>query len=251
MSWTFQQAPYSVVWAVRDDGVLLGMTYLREHQVIAWHHHHTDGAFESVCCIPGDGEDQLWAIVRRTINGATKRYVERLHSRRFDALEDAFFVDCGLTYSGAPAIEILGLEHLEGKTVVALANGTVVRNLTVASGKIILPTATTKAHVGLPYDCDLCTLEDAIELRDGVSIPKRKNAVQAILMLNSAAGGQVGADDSTLNDLDYGEAQLPFTGKLKPILESGWDDEGKVYIRQRDPLPLGIDGVVRKVSYGG
>lgn len=251
VGWAFQQAPYSVVWAVRDDGVLLGMTYLREHQVVAWHHHHTDGVVESICAIPGDGEDQLWAIVRRTINGATKRYVERLHSRRFTALEDAFFVDCGLTYSGTAATEITGLDHLEGKTVVALANGTVVRNLTVASGKVTLPTAATKAHVGLGYDCDLCTLEDAIELKDGVSIPKRKNASRAILMLNNSAGGQVGPDADHLNDLDYEGNATPFTGKLRPTLESGWDDEGKVYIRQSDPLPFGVDGIVRRVAYGG
>lgn len=251
VGWAFQQAPYSVVWAVRDDGVLLGMTYLREHQVVAWHHHHTDGVVESICSMPGDGEDQVWIIVRRTINGSAKRYVERLHTRNFTDLEDAFFVDSGLTYSGMAVTEISGLDHLEGKTVVALANGTVVRNLTVTGGKITLPTAATKVHVGLPYDCDLCTLEDAIELKDGVSIPKRKNASKAILMMDNSAGGQVGPDADHLNDLDYEGNATPFTGKLRPTLESGWDDEGKVYIRQSDPLPFGVDGIVRRVAYGG
>lgn len=251
VSWCFHQAPYSVVWAVRDDGVLLGMTYLREHQVVAWHHHHTDGAFESVCTIPGDGEDQLWAIVRRTVNGATKRYIERLHSRRFATLADAFFVDCGLSYSGSPATQISGLSHLEGKTVVALADGKVVKNLVVSGGKITLPQAASKVHVGLGYECDLCTLEDVLELRDGSALSKRKNASQATLLLDQAAGGVVGSDADHLNPISYGDHPLPFTGKVKAILESGWDDEGKVYIRQGDPLPFGLDGVGRRVSYGG
>ena len=251
VDWAFQQAPYSVVWAVRDDGVLLGMTYLREHQVVAWHHHHTDGVFESICTIPGDGEDQLWAIVRRTINGSTKRYVERLHSRRFATLADAFFVDSGLSYDGSPITHVTNLGHLEGKTVVALANGTVVRDLVVTSASVDLPSAASKIHVGLAYDCDLCTLEDAIELKDGISIPKKKNTPQALLLVNNSAGGQVGPDADHLNDLDYEGHDQPYTGKLRPQMESGWDDEGKVYIRQSDPLPFGIDGIVRRVSYGG
>lgn len=250
-SWAYQQAPYSVVWAVRDDGILLAMTYLREHQVVAWHHHHTDGVVESVCSMPGDMEDQVWIIVRRTINGSAKRYVERLHTRNFTTLEDAFFVDSGLTYSGMAVTEISGLDHLEGKTVVALANGTVVRNLTVSGGKITLPTAATKVHVGLPYDCDLCTLEDAMEFKDGTGIAKRKNVAQSILMLERSMGGYVGPDADHLNPLEYTDDTAPFTGKVRVALESGWEDEGRVYVRQSDPLPFGIGAIVRRVSYGG
>lgn len=98
--WTYQQTPNSVVWAVRDDGVLLGMTYMREQQVIGWHRHDTDGEVESVCCISEGTEDAVYMVVKRTIGGITKRYVERMASRFFVSIQDAFFVDCGLTYDG-------------------------------------------------------------------------------------------------------------------------------------------------------
>lgn len=98
VEWAYAQSPDSIVWCVRDDGVLLGFTYMREHQVWAWSHHVTDGFFESVAVIVEGNEDAVYFIVRRTIGGATKRYIERLHSRVFTDIADAFFVDCGLTY---------------------------------------------------------------------------------------------------------------------------------------------------------
>lgn len=98
--WAFQQKPDSIVWCVREDGALLGFTYQREHQVWGWHTHDTDGYFESVASIPTDsGDDEVYFVIRRTINGATKRYVERFRTRLPSTdIMDAFFVDCGLTY---------------------------------------------------------------------------------------------------------------------------------------------------------
>jgi hypothetical protein len=98
--WAYQQVPFQVVWCVRSDGVLLGLTYLKEQQVVGWHRHDTDGLFESVACISEDGEDVLYCIVKRTINGVSKRYVERMNTRSFTDSKDWFFVDSGLTYDG-------------------------------------------------------------------------------------------------------------------------------------------------------
>jgi hypothetical protein len=98
--WAYQQVPFQVVWCVRSDGTLLGLTYLKEQQVVGWHRHDTDGAFESVACISEGDEDVLYCIVKRTINGTTKRYVERMNTRAFADPKDWFFVDSGLTYDG-------------------------------------------------------------------------------------------------------------------------------------------------------
>jgi hypothetical protein len=98
--WAYQQVPFQVVWCVRSDGVLLGLTYLKEQQVVGWHRHDTDGEFESVACISEGTEDVLYAIVKRTIDGTTKRYVERMNTRQFDDPSDWFFVDSGLSYDG-------------------------------------------------------------------------------------------------------------------------------------------------------
>lgn len=100
VDWAFQQQPDSLVWAVREDGLMLGMTYLPEEQLIAWHQHVTDGVVESVACVPEGDEDALYMVVQRTISGSAKRYVERMASRRIANIEDAFFVDSGLTYDG-------------------------------------------------------------------------------------------------------------------------------------------------------
>jgi hypothetical protein len=97
----FQQVPNSIVWLIRDDGTLLGLTYLREHEIWGWHRHDTDGVYEDVCCVPEGVEDAVYVIVKRTINGVTKRFIERFYSRKVtDIAIDARFIDCGLTYDG-------------------------------------------------------------------------------------------------------------------------------------------------------
>lgn len=97
----YSQIPNSVVWCVRSDGVLLGLTYLREHEVWGWHRHDTDGFYEDVCVVPEGNEDAVYVIVRREINGVTKRYIERFVSREFTDIEvDAIFLDSFLTYDG-------------------------------------------------------------------------------------------------------------------------------------------------------
>lgn len=99
-NWAYQQIPHSIVWVVRDDGQLLGLTYVREQAMVAWHRHDTDGEFENVCVVPEGNEDRLYAVVKRTINGTTKRYIERMHSRNIDDIVDAVFLDASLTYDG-------------------------------------------------------------------------------------------------------------------------------------------------------
>lgn len=118
VDWAYQSHPFSVVWMVRNDGVLLGLTYMREQKVVGWHRHDTDGEFESVACVSetdpytGKVTDALYCIVKRTINGATKRYVERFADRQLDE----FFVDCGTTVSQASVwinddVQLLNLSY--------------------------------------------------------------------------------------------------------------------------------------------
>ena len=99
VGWDYQQAPYSIVWMVLDDGALVGCTYQREHEVVGWHRHESAGAFfESVCCIPGEREDEVWVRVRRTVNGQTRRFIERMDPRQTnDIPEECFYVDSGLS----------------------------------------------------------------------------------------------------------------------------------------------------------
>ena len=93
----FQKSPAPVAWFVSSSGKLLGLTYVPEQQVGAWHQHDTDGTFESVACVAEGAEDAVYAAVRRTINGQSVRYIERMAPRLFGEQENAFFVDSGLT----------------------------------------------------------------------------------------------------------------------------------------------------------
>jgi len=96
----YQAERESVVWAVLDNGDLVAMTYEPEQKVVAWHHHETQGTFEAVTSIPGTNADDVYAIIKRTINGTTKRFVELLMPTVFDGIHNAFYVDSGLTYTG-------------------------------------------------------------------------------------------------------------------------------------------------------
>lgn len=103
----FTLAPNGILWMARNDGMLLGFTFLPDQQVYAWHWHDTDGKVESLASVPEDDEDALYLIVKRTVSGATKRYVERMATRQLTKsgsgdywFDRAFFVDCGLTYDG-------------------------------------------------------------------------------------------------------------------------------------------------------
>jgi hypothetical protein len=100
VDWTYQQIPHSVIWAVRDDGVLLGLTYVREQQLWGWHRHDTDGDFENACSIPEGTEDAVYLVVNRTIGGVTKRFIERMQTRMVDDIKDSIFMDSALSYDG-------------------------------------------------------------------------------------------------------------------------------------------------------
>jgi len=254
----YSRSPDQVAWFVRSDGVLLGMTYVPEHQVFGWHQHVTDGTFESVCVVSENNEDVLYAVVRRTLNGVATRVIERMATRFFATQGDAFFVDCGATYSGAPATTISGLTWLAGKSVVALADGAVVSGLTVsAGGAITLPTAASKVHVGLPFVADIQTLPMAIEAM--------------------AAGGQ-----GTVKSIDYSYLRVNRTGIVKigpssdrlttipPRTNENWDTpprlrsevldvlinpdltpDAQLWIQSSDPTPLTVSAITMKVSLGG
>lgn len=100
VSMAYQKTPHSILWCVRDDGKMLGLTYIKDQQILAWHLHETDGTIEDVCSIPEGQEHALYMIVKRTINGLTVRMMERMVNREFEEIEDAIFLDCALTYDG-------------------------------------------------------------------------------------------------------------------------------------------------------
>ncbi len=122
------KAPIPIVWMVSSNGKLLGLTYVPEQQLGAWHQHDTQGTFESVACVSEGNDDVTYAIIKRTINGATKRYVERMGTRLFATQRDSFFLDAGATYNGTntdtnKTVTISGgTTYKKGESIVVTAN---------------------------------------------------------------------------------------------------------------------------------
>lgn len=108
--WAYQRVPNSILWCVRSDGALLGLTYIPEQEMFAWHRHDFgDDIVENVCVVPENDEDILYVTVKRTINSATVRYIERMNTRlvlnRLQIggvidLRDLTYLDSYLTYDG-------------------------------------------------------------------------------------------------------------------------------------------------------
>lgn len=252
--WAYSAVPHSLVWCVRNDGALLCMTYLREHEIWGWSRHTTDGVFESVCSVSEGAEDAVYVIVRRTINGQTRRFVERMASRAVLDVKDAFFVDAGLTYRGEPKAELSGLVHLEGKEVAILADGNVMPRQTVINGTIKLQHAASIIHVGLPYVAELETLEP--EAPKGTIQGRRKRIVKITLRLNRSRGGWVGYDRDHLDELKQrtteamGEAIRLYSGDQEVNLPSTWN-KGTIVLQQRDPLPITVLAALPDMEVGG
>lgn len=255
----FCRGPIPTLWCVSSTGNLLGMTYVPDQKIAAWHRHDTGSGdvFESICTIAENNEDMLYAVVRRTINGATKRYVERLHTRYFSTLADAFFVDCGATYNGAPATSVSGLTWLEGRTVSILADGAVSPQQVVTGGAIALPQAASKITVGIPIQADIQTMPLAAQVDPAFAQGRPKNVNKAWLRLFRSSGILVGQDFVDMipyaqrTTEAYGAPPNLISDEIEIVLDNDWGTSGQICVRQNDPLPLDIAAITLEVAMGG
>ena len=267
----YQQEPHSIVWLVRNDGVLLGFTFEQEQKVEAWHRHIIGGVFssgdavvESIAVIPSpDGlRDELWLVVKRTINGATKRYIEymdRIFEEGDDIATDAFFVDSGLSYSGAANDEISGLWHLEGQTASILGDGAVFPDQAVTNGKVTLSSEVTSAHVGFGYTSRVKMLRVEAGAADGTAQGKLKRIHGAVIRFLASVGLNVGDTPSdeggTLDALIFRDAGMntneavePFTGDKYVPWPGDYDRDGFMVFEQTQPLPSTIVAHMPRLS---
>ena len=261
-SWSYQQTPDSIIWCVRDDGVLLGMTYLKEHEIWGWHVHTTQGEFEAVCTIDGPKEDRTYVVVKRVINGQTLRWVELITPkwRESDGIENAFFVDAGLQYNGTPVTTLLNLDHLEGETVSVLADGSVYTSRVVTGGQITLDNPASTVIVGLPYSGVLTPLPFEAEGPEGTTQGKLRGFGKITLRLKDSRGGKVGTgsvfdhpDDILYEPLEYlqenwDEPVQPYTGVKEIHPATDISVEETIFIKQDSPLPFNVMSIVAEVD---
>jgi len=259
VSMAYQQTPNSIVWCVRDDGLLLGLTYLKEQEVYAWHQHTTgdanDGFFD-VACIAGTNEDELWCVVNRHGTYCLEKMAQRDAS---DSVEEQYFVDCGKQVSSTAGVStVTGLSQLNGRTVSILADGFVLPQQVVKNGTINLGHTYHKVSVGLPITSELKTLPLELQAQDGSTITRKKRVAKLTLFFKESSGGSFGLDESKLDEIKwrgnelYGAPINLFSGK-KSIQMPGatYNETVQVVVKQTDPLPMTILSIVPEMQVGG
>lgn len=248
----FQQEPDNILWCILQDGKFVGMTYRREENVVAWHNHTIGGtgvSVEDIIALPsGTSEDDVYVIVKRTINSQTKRYIEKMMPIDFGTdLTDAWFVDSGLQYNGSLTSSISGLTHLEGQTVRVLADGSAQTDKTVSSGAISLDTAASKVTVGLGFDSLLQTMRIEAGGIEGTSQAKTKRIREVVLRLNNTVGAKCGPSTTNLDTIPFRDSSVPlgdptplFSGDKDITFPSGYEQDGFVVVKQDQALPMTI-----------
>lgn len=247
----YAKEPLSIVWLVRSDGALLSLTFLREQQLWAWARHDTGGdVVEAVTSVPNGSEDVLFLIVKRAINGATKRYVEMLATRSPTSVSTGVFLDCAKTVTQASSNTTTGLSHLEARTVGVLADGTYRGTYTVSGGSVTFTgAAATTVVVGLPITADF----ESLDFPEGRIRKKIVSQVGVEYRLNpavtdTAAGVQIGQDLSTLSDIrKFSDAQ---NDTLFVPVDASYNPGGRCALRHTQPFPLEIRGITRVISDG-
>ncbi len=343
--WAYAEEPFKTIWAVRNDGKLLSLAFVKEQEVYGWARHDTQGQFKSVVVIQEGLEDVPYFIVKRKVQGNWVQFVERMASRILPvdvapelSAENAWCLDCALEYprvypsagltisasSGTVSVTadsgvfsagdvgkvlragggrgtvtayssptqvtvvldadipqvipddpdltplpvengewtlqtqtttVSGLNHLEGKEVWALANGSVVGPLTVTSGSVTLPAPASIITVGLKFSAQLETLNLELNESGGTIQGKRKKITALTVRMDKTRGLAAGPTFETVYDmksliLEYDTAQQLVSGDERIILSPEYNIEGRICILQDYPLPATILAVIPEIELG-
>lgn len=264
----FGSVPHSVVWARRADGLLIGLSFNPLTRILGWHSHQLPGSLTgfdypkvlSMTILPVDGHDQLWVVVRRTVNNA---YIETIESMALpfdstiDNQVDALYLDSATYYNGVSTTSITGLSHLEGESVYAYADGMTQGPFTVASGAITLTTAATVVWTGFDYSA----------LSDFETLPVKasKDAVNAKVRIISTMvefldtnGFKIGLDAAGLEEISPSlQPDTWTTGTIKPlvtgdrehIIPGQTETRATVLMRPNGPLPATVTGLAHVIEF--
>lgn len=259
----WQRDPNRIAWIACATGNLIGLTFMPKESVVGWHEHPmTNGQVRTVGSIPSSDEavSDVYLCVSRTIGASTRRYIEFLMPffEPLDAdnptAEGAWFVDCGLQYSGAETTLITGLDHLEGQEVAIHADGCMMARQTVVAGRITLPFAASDVVVGLPIAYKARSLNLNAQTPAGSTKGKIKNASHVIIDVLESAGGQVSINDGPKTDLqetgtvDYGVPIPLVTDELRATVGGQGKRILTVEVSGDDTMPFTLLGMAPDVD---
>jgi hypothetical protein len=251
VEWAYVEEPYSAIFAVRSDGILLCFTWEAEQQVWGWTMLETDGIVETISTITEGGYDRLYAVIRRTINGVDRKFHERLALPHIDDITLAAHLDCSVTQIYDPPRNVIGgLWHLEGAEVSAYYDGYVATGLVVEDGTVTLPNdyEATVATVGLPYSGEIETLPLVLQSQNGSQHTNQQNFAKIILRAVDTRGIKAGITGAELEDVvdRYGnEEGLPDVSQRDYDITPGgsWEPSQTITIRQDQPMPAHLTGI--------
>ena len=137
-----------------------------------------------------------------------------------------------------------------------MADGAVHPQKTVTSGSITLDRAASVVHLGLPYESDLETLPIALQI-EAFGQGRVKNLNHVWLRVLESSGIFAGPSVDKLIEAKqrttepYGTPPNLKTEDIKIMVTPTWQDNGQIFVRQTDPLPLTIVGLTLEVAVGG
>ncbi len=261
----YQRDPHRVVWIGTESGELIAVTFRPDQEVIGWARNPDDnGVVEDMGVIASQDASysQLWMIVRRTIDGVTRRYIETMapffRPQSFTAATaaGAWQVRCGLRYQGAPATTISGLDHLKGEEVAIMTGGMQhERRIVSADGKITLQYAASDVLVGLPIRRRIRTLSTETTIDGSGTKGTRKKANSVLLERLFGAGGTLTVNDGPVEPLLLSGHVMPSgawkleTGSRPVTVESPMEDFVEIELVNDTVYPDTILGLSPHVDF--
>jgi hypothetical protein len=260
-----QRDPFRIMWFRTDDGQCRGLTFVPEQQNLGWSRFSTlDGVVEQVACIQSSSETltELWMIIRRTIAGTVRRYIEVLQPF-FEADDEdaptaigAWFLDCALRYAGPPVRVISGLQHLEGSTVGVFCDGDEHPRRIVEGGSITLDRSARDVIVGLPVAWQLKTLPPDFMTPRGPTVGTDKNVNDVALLVHESAGGEIGQDGVQMWPIQglgrdvLGGPRALTSGVVKTKVSATSARDGALVLGGDGALPFTLLGIYPDVEAG-
>ncbi|WP_299812439.1 hypothetical protein [uncultured Roseibium sp.] len=245
----YQQYPDSIIWSWDTGGAAIGFTYERQQQVYGMHRHDFGGVVECMGELSGVRSDEVWMIVRRTVDGQTRRYIEVMQRPfRTADIKEAWHLDCAALYDGAAVSSFSGLGHLEGQDVVIYADGTDYP-ATVENGSVRLPSGQTAARalIGLDVTARAVTLPFPVNAQDGSSMGRKTRVDECKVAVLETGTLKVGSPQTYMDELIYyragdqaGQPAPLRTGVLDQTLETRWEDGGQLTIEASGGKPCTV-----------
>ena len=244
---SYAQEPDSILWAVREDGVLLSITYLRGQSVTAWARHNFSGNVKSVGVVPEELSDTVYICNERTVNGVTEFYIEQFGDEYIDSYKSDTDVNPKTTWNG--------YEHLEGLEVAVLADGFVHPNVTVSNGSITLNDTASEVVVGVPYTNYVKLLHTEVTAGGNTSQGRNTSIDKTVLRFQDTIGSYVTTANKTtamlpftlFGEKNFNEKTQVYTGD-KELNVTGWSTNNTMIVGQQFPLPWTLLAIINRIT---